>query len=118
MKPSEDITISIARNFSKYPAGRYRTDGNASGEAFRESVLVPALKEGATVSVLFDGIAGCGSSFLDEAFGGLVRNAGMDKAFLDKHLKLLSNDSSLDDFIRLTDRYIQQATEEFSAEVA
>jgi len=112
MNPSKHITISIARNFSKYPAGRYRTDGKASGEAFRDDHLVPALQEGDIVSVVFDDVAGCGSSFLDEAFGGLVRNAGMDKAFLDTHLKLVTNDSGLSDFIHLTRRYIEQAAEE------
>jgi len=118
MKLSKDITISIARNFSKYPAGRYRTDGRASGQAFRDDHLVPALQDGGIVSVVFDGIAGCGSSFLDEAFGGLVRNAGMDKAFLDAHLKLVAHDSGLDDFVRLTRRYIEWAAEETAVGVA
>jgi len=118
MKPSKDIIISIARNFSKYPAGRYRTDGKASGEAFREDQLVPALRKGVTVSVVFDGIAGCGSSFLDEAFGGLVRDAEMDKAFLDTHLKLLANDPGLKDFIHLTRRYIEKAADETAVGVA
>jgi len=118
MKLSKDITISIARNFSKYPAGRYRTDGRASGQAFRDDHLVPALQEGGIVSVVFDGIAGCGSSFLDEAFGGLVRNAGMDKAFLDAHLKLVAHDSGLGDFVRLTRRYIEWAAEETAVGVA
>ncbi|MDD9883169.1 MAG: STAS-like domain-containing protein [Gammaproteobacteria bacterium] len=118
MNPSKHITISIARNFSKYPAGRYRTDGKASGEAFRDDHLVPALRKGDIVSVVFDDVAGCGSSFLDEAFGGLVRSAGMDKAFLDAHLKLVTNDSGLDDFVRLTQRYIEQAAEETAVGVA
>ena len=26
--------INIAKDFNKYPAGRYRTEGNSSGEAF------------------------------------------------------------------------------------
>jgi len=118
MNPGKDITISIARNFSKYPAGRYRTDGEVSGEAFRDDHLVPALQRGIVVFVTFDGIAGCGSSFLDEAFGGLVRDAGMDKAFLDSHLKLVAHDPGLGDFVRLTRKYIERAAEETAVGVA
>lgn len=70
-------TISIASDFSDVPAGRHRVDGPWSGEAFREDLLAPAIEqaiaEGDTVSVDLDGVEGFGSSFLDEAFGGLVR---------------------------------------------
>lgn len=65
-------TISIARDFSRNPAGRYRKDGRFSGEVFREDVLVPKLSKG-SICVILDGTDGYGSSFLEEAFGGLVR---------------------------------------------
>jgi hypothetical protein len=64
--------ISIARDFSRNPAGRYRKDGKYSGEVFREDVLVPNLMKG-PLQVILDGTDGYGSSFLEEAFGGLVR---------------------------------------------
>jgi STAS-like domain of unknown function (DUF4325) len=70
-------TISIASDFSRSPAGRYRTDGPYSGEEFRESVLWPALQSNDSVAVDFTGVRGFGSSFLEEAFGGLVRARGM-----------------------------------------
>lgn len=65
--------ISIATDFSKSPAGRYVSDGPAPGEAFREQWLLPALRDAEKVTVDLDGTAGYGSSFLEEAFGGLVR---------------------------------------------
>lgn len=37
-------TIVIAQDFSKFPAGRFVTDGEASGAAFRE-LLVDALND-------------------------------------------------------------------------
>lgn len=66
--------IDIAKDFSPFVAGRYRTDGPWSGQRFLEEQLLPALKTGAKVCVKLDGTLGLGSSFLEEAFGGLVRN--------------------------------------------
>ena len=67
------VEIHIAQDFSRAPAGRYRNDGPRSGEAFREEFLVPALRKSDKVVVYLDGGEGYGSSFLEEAFGGLVR---------------------------------------------
>lgn len=67
---------SIARNFSKYPAGRYKADGRFSGERCRRELLVPALRGTDVVVVDLNGTLGYGSSFLEEAFGGLVREEG------------------------------------------
>lgn len=66
-------TINIATQFSRYPAGRYLADGPYSGESFRENWLIPALNSEEEVTIEFDGTRGYGSSFLEEAFGGLVR---------------------------------------------
>ena len=70
MKPQ--MLIRVADRFP-FPAGRHRDDGPQSGEAFREDVLVPALREADVLVLDLDGIPGLPSSFLDEAFGGLVR---------------------------------------------
>jgi len=88
-----DSTISIAENFSRYPGPRYRKDGPFSGEEFREGYLQPALsaalKDGGIVAVVLDGVAGYGSSFLEEAFGGLVRS-GLSWQALQDHLRLVA----------------------------
>ena len=74
----ETIEIRVAADFSRTPAGRYRTDGPWSGEAFREDHLAPALRGGnQKVIVYLDDVEGYGSSFLEEAFGGLVRGANL-----------------------------------------
>ena len=106
-------TISIARDFSRFPAGRFRDDGKASGEAFREDKLVPALRDNDVhkVVVIFDGVAGFGSSFLEEAFGGLVRNHGFDSDCLRSNMEMITTENDLNDYIELAWRYIKEATE-------
>lgn len=86
--------ISIARDFSRFPAGRYQTDGPYSGEHFRK-VLVERLRERGAVTVLLDGTMGYGSSFLEEAFGGLVRKENFSASELHRALKIESTDPSL-----------------------
>lgn len=87
--------INIARDFSRYPVGRYEGDGPYSGETFRKNFLLPGLATaGSSLIVEFDGARGYGSSFLEEAFGGLVR-AGISAEALFKRIQFRSSDKSL-----------------------
>lgn len=85
--------IVIAKEFSRTPFGRYTTDSPNSAERFRRDFLVPALKgEEKEVIVDFRGIAlGVGSSFLEEAFGGLIRKEGLPKANIKARLVIKSD---------------------------
>lgn len=65
--------ISVAANFTPYPTGRYRKFGDGSGEEFRDDHLIPALNSFGLVIVDLDGARGYPASFLEEAFGGLIR---------------------------------------------
>jgi hypothetical protein len=88
--------ISVAKDFSRFPAGRYLSHGPYPGEKFRDEILVPALREFELVQVDLDGTMGYGSSFLEEAFGGLVRERGFTKEELHQRLSIQSvSDSSL-----------------------
>lgn len=100
--------IDIAVDFSPVPAGRYIADGPCSGEAFREKTLKPALDEGGKVIIEMDGGEGYGSSFLEEAFGGLVRLGYFNKEYLSEALEIHSDDDSL---IAEVWDYIERATE-------
>lgn len=84
--------ISVGKDFSKVPAGRFYSDGPASGQAFREKFLVPALQSNSTVVVSLDDTEGYGSSFLEEAFGGLIRVHGFGLADLHQQLVIKSLD--------------------------
>lgn len=85
--------INIGKDFNKYPVGRYLTEGNANGQLFRENFLLPALNKGA-IEVLLDDAFGYGSSFLEEAFGGLIR-AGLSLLILRSSLLIVTEDDSL-----------------------
>ncbi|MBR9858467.1 MAG: STAS-like domain-containing protein [Gammaproteobacteria bacterium] len=70
---NDEKVINIAQDFSDMPLGRDDLDGPYNGKKFRESLLKNALHQYQKVVVEMDGTLGYGSSFLDEAFGGLVR---------------------------------------------
>ncbi len=74
------VIISIAKHFSRFPGGRLTTDGPSSAEELRMTLLVPALRRAETtgerVTVSLGGTMGYAASFLEEAFGGLVRADG------------------------------------------
>jgi len=92
-------TINVAKDFSKYPGGRYLSDGDYSGQRFRDEMLVPALRSAQNtkekLTVELDGTLGYGSSFLEEAFGGLVREAGFSADELKGVLVLDTTNNSL-----------------------
>ena len=85
-------TISVAKDYTDEPAGRFPADGDFNGERFRKEFLLPALRESEKVIVDFDGTEGYGSSFLDEAFGGLVRDEGFGAADLRAKLEITSKE--------------------------
>ena len=83
--------IDISKDFSDVPAGRYKKDGPNSGERFRDDILIPALLTGEKVEVVLDGSEGYGSSFLDEAFGGLARNTEFTREFIESNLNITAH---------------------------
>ena len=98
--------IHIAVEYSRYPGGRHISGGPFSGEDFREKFLIPLWKKNERVIIELDGTRGYGSSFLEEAFGGMVR-AGYIKNDDDiGRLDLRTED----DFLKLEIKdYIQDA---------
>lgn len=72
MSDAEHV-VDVGLDFTRFPAGRTKTDGPFSGEAFRDKFLRPWLDRREPIVVKLDTALGYGSSFLEEAFGGLVR---------------------------------------------
>ncbi|GAB1348305.1 hypothetical protein MASR1M107_05170 [Ignavibacteriales bacterium] len=81
----EKIVFRIAKEFSESPGPRYIREGIYSGELFRTTIFSPLVKKcmkgGVKILVDLDGTYGYGTSFLEETFGGLIRN---DKFRLDE----------------------------------
>lgn len=67
------MSIIYVKNFTLAPGARYRKLGKGSGEEFRDDILVPAFEQDKNLIVDLDGVLGYGSSFLEEAFAGLIR---------------------------------------------
>jgi hypothetical protein len=77
--PLEHSTQLRVLDFSEYPGGRLAKHGPFSGQEFRENILSPALERFDLVEVDFDGVFVAAPSFLDEAFGKIVKALGMSE---------------------------------------
>lgn len=78
----EAITINILNDFSEYPSLRHCSISEDSGEEFYHTILNKRFKEALDKNqklvVDLDYTAGYAPSFLDEAFGNLVYDFGLD----------------------------------------
>jgi hypothetical protein len=110
------MLLKIASDFSSTPGPRRRSEGNFSGEEFRQRILVPKLKSamdaGRELVVDLDGTSGYGTSFLEEAFGGLIRNNGYSLTELQRAVKFVSNEEP--DLLKEIDEYMCEAHERLS----
>ena len=106
--------LSVAEHV-RAPGFRLIADGPSSGEWFRNDVLAPALRDAIRghekLTVVLDGVAGYGTSFLEEAFGGLVRKGIASKVDLDRYLEI-SAGPLFAPYRQLALRYIYDATPE------
>ena len=104
-------TIWVSGAFSRYPGGRFRTDGPFSGEALREDILAPALRAHESVTVVLDGPYGYTHPFLEEAFGGLVRSGALDPDEAGEKLKITSLEPELESAAESARGFIGRACE-------
>ena len=106
----DNIVINIAETYTKTPGGRYIKEGKFSGEDFRINILKPAFEKfissNSEMTVILDGGFGYAPSFLEEAFGGLVRELNDDRV---SQIKIISDEEpKLIDDIK---KYISDALE-------
>lgn len=91
-----DLILNISKDFSRCPGARFRSEGDYSGEEFREELLSPyihdALNQGVKLKIVLDGSAGYSTAFIEESFGGLIRNDGFSLDDLMKTLIFVSDE--------------------------
>jgi hypothetical protein len=87
------ISIDIKNDFSSKPFGRDENDGKHSGKKFRDEVLLDYFSSSnEEIIVYLDGVdRGYGSSFLEEAFAGLLR-AGVSYSDVKSRLTIDTKD--------------------------
>jgi hypothetical protein len=90
--------ISIAEDFSPYPAGRYPEDGEYNGAKFRDNKLLPLLRGSHKVSIDIDGVALLPSSFWEEIWGGLIRDRGFTTSALRGLVEITTTDPELSSY--------------------
>lgn len=105
--------IDVAKDFSTTPGGRLRRHGPFSGEEFRTRLLAPAVREAllnnSSVVVRLDGTAGYAGSFLEEAFGGLLRSDGFTLKDLNRVLQIQTEAVRYQAFADLARKYMKAA---------
>lgn len=106
MTAVKTIRVSVAKQFTKLPGLRYIRLGSFSGEEFRKKFLIEPLRQGNAVTVELDGVRGYGSSFLEEAFGGTVRELDLDT---EDALQRLKVETSVESWKLDVDEYIRTA---------
>lgn len=103
MKP--ECTIVVAE-YTDMPIGRNGLDGPKNGADFRDNLLIPALREYRKVNVDFNGTLGTTPSFLEEVFGGIVRNRFMSGDELLSRVNVVYKFESVKNNVR---KYINEA---------
>lgn len=98
-KGDKSMIIKVATDYTDTPGARYYIQGPFPGEEFRDKLLYPkyleCYKNNEILTVDLDGGYGYGSSFLEEAFGGLIRRLKSEKKDYKKTIeliKIISND--------------------------
>lgn len=107
IKTTMDIKyrINVAKDFSAYPAGRYKSEGDTSGEAFLLDNLIgnlfAAIISNTSLEIDLTGMNGYPSSFISGSFGKITNELGKvigikeaSKA-IKKHIVLKCDDSAV-----------------------
>lgn len=85
--------LLVSKDFSELPFGRYPKHGPNNGQRFRDDFLIPALQQHQSILVDLTGTRGLAPSFLEEAFGGLVRK-GYTESELRLRMEITNSDTS------------------------
>lgn len=92
MKKDKIVIYNFSEEYSKYPGGRFERLGPFSGEDFRDNVLRDIFKSEKSIEIDATGVVTSFSpSFLDECFGSLAKEYGIDE--FNRKIKFFSSDN-------------------------
>lgn len=92
MTNNKIVIYNFSEEYSKYPGGRFERLGPFSGEDFRDKVLRTIFETDKSIEIDATGVVTSFSpSFLDECFGSLAKEYGLD--IFNKRVKLFSSDN-------------------------
>lgn len=108
-----DIYFNVVKDFSRTPSARVAKEGKYPGTELRDKIT-PKIKAAIDKNVSFridlDGASGYGTSFLEEVFGGLIREEHIKLDDLKKCLKIKSDEEP--ELIEEIWEYIKDANNE------
>lgn len=84
----------VVKDWTRFPGGRFKSDGEHSGEEFREVFLEHNVKAGRRFEIDFNGIFTAGWSFLDEALGYYVSELG-ESGFRERFVLIADDDPDI-----------------------
>lgn len=107
LRMKSEKKYDIAKEYTATPIGRYKKDSRFSGEGFKD-ILAEFIQQEQPVCLIMDNTGGYNPSFLEEAFGGLIRD-GVSQESIEKYIRYETSDPSLITEISL---YIDDAVNE------
>ena len=104
------MKIDVATDFSMTPGPRFKRLGPHSGEEFREAIMRALSRHpDEEIEVFLDGTEGYGSSFLEEAFGGIVRHSGFPAAEIRRRLHIRARSRLYESYAEEAQNYLNEA---------
>lgn len=108
------IELNVAKDYSKTPGPRYISEGDFSGEEFRDTLLSNmvglAISDHKKLVINLDGTAGYATSFLEESFGGLIRVKNFNYDDIIRVLEIISEEDET--LIQDIQKYLIEARDE------
>ena len=105
------MRIVLANLYGPFLGARFREDGEASGQEFREDYILPALHklaDGQRLVINIDATSPS-ASFLEECFGGLIRVEGLERDLILAKIVIEAESEAAQEFKKLAMTFIDEA---------
>ncbi len=100
-----EVTLAVSE-YTDMPIGRDEKDGPKNGADYRDNYVIPALDQYSLVKIDFNNTLGAAPSFLEELFGGLVRDGKITPENFHSRIQVVYSYQSVKNNIT---RYVKEA---------